>query len=74
MSVLHTQDELWNRLRAAHHRLLSAYEGYANAESDGVIFRLTITIQDARIEISELSEALRKKYGHDVLLIECEDI
>lgn len=74
MSRQTTQDELWRRLRAAYSRLLSAYEGCANAESDGEIDILTSTIQNARIEIRKLSEALHKTYGFNVLWNECEDI
>ena len=64
---------LWQRLRLTQSSLCTGYERHAEAESDSEIFNLAHSIQRDRREISQLTAALRKAYGRNVLWVEGED-
>lgn len=65
--------ELWQRLFLIQVGLLRAYQRHADADGDGECVRAAVIIQQTRREWREVSEKLRRAYGHDVLWIEGQD-
>ena len=66
--------ELWQRMHAIKSTILLAYEAHADADTDMACYHATVTMQRARRELRETTEALSHAYGRNVLWIECEDV